>query len=75
MVAFIGSGLMARLFGSLIKVDYNGTPTSLQAVRTRCFTSPLRPKFASLLWGCPSSCSGWAFSGFSIVRTGFSASE
>jgi len=52
MVAFIGSGLMARLIGSLIKVDYHGKPTSLQAASYKMFYEPyFDPKFASLLWG------------------------
>lgn len=52
MVAFVGSGLMARLIGSLIKVDYDGKSTSLQAATYRMFYEPyFEPKFASLLWG------------------------
>jgi len=52
MVAFVGSGIMARTIGSLIKVNYNGKPTSLQAVTYKVMFEPyFDPKFASMLWG------------------------
>jgi predicted acyltransferase len=48
LVAFIGSGIMARLIGSLIKV--NGI--SLQQLSYKVAFQPLFPdKLASLLWG------------------------
>lgn len=51
MVAFLGSGLMARLIGSLIKVDVGGKTLSLQAASYQLFYEPyFAPKFASLLW-------------------------
>ncbi|HEY3053976.1 MAG TPA: DUF5009 domain-containing protein [Thermoanaerobaculia bacterium] len=51
LVAFIGSGLMARLFGSLIKVNVGGTPTSLNEASYKLFFEPyFEPRFASLLW-------------------------
>jgi predicted acyltransferase len=49
MVAFLGSGLMARLIYSIIKVDYAGQPISLQAAIYRSlFGSWLEPRNASL---------------------------
>ncbi len=52
LLAFVGSGLMARLIGSLIKVNYNGKPTPLQAVSYKMFYEPyFEPRLASLLWG------------------------
>ncbi len=51
MVAFVGSGLMARLCGSLIKVNVGGTPTSLNQASYKLFFEPwFEPRFASLLW-------------------------
>jgi predicted acyltransferase len=51
LVAFVGSGLMARLIDSLIKVNYNGKPTSLHAISYAVAFEPFFvPKFASLLW-------------------------
>ncbi|GAC1398302.1 MAG: DUF5009 domain-containing protein [Thermoanaerobaculia bacterium] len=51
MVAFVGSGLMARLFGSLIKVNVGGQPTSLLAASYQILYEPFfEPRFASLLW-------------------------
>jgi predicted acyltransferase len=51
LVAFVGSGLMARLIDSLIKVQYNGKPTSLHQVSYLVSFDPFfAPKFASLLW-------------------------
>lgn len=50
LVAFVGSGLMARLIG-MIKVNVGGTPTSLQEASYQLFFEPFFvPKFASLLW-------------------------
>jgi len=52
LVAFVGSGLMARLIDSLIKVNYNGKPTSIHQVTYAVAFEPFfDPKFASLLWG------------------------
>jgi predicted acyltransferase len=51
LVAFVGSGLMARLIDSLIKVPYHGKPTSLHQVSYLVSFDPFfAPKFASLLW-------------------------
>jgi predicted acyltransferase len=51
LVAFVGSGLMARLIDSLIKVNYNGKPTSIhQLTYAIAFEPFFAPKFASLLW-------------------------
>ena len=51
LVAFVGSGLMARLIDSLIKVQYNGKPASLHQVSYLVSFDPFfAPKFASLLW-------------------------
>jgi predicted acyltransferase len=51
LVAFVGSGLMARLIDSLIKVQYHGKPTSLHQVSYLVSFDPFfAPKFASLLW-------------------------
>src|ERR1051325_968550 len=47
MAAFVGSGLMARLIDSLIKVDGK----SLHQITFQWMNSPwMSPKFASLLW-------------------------
>jgi predicted acyltransferase len=49
ILAFVGSGVMARLIYSLIKVDYNGKSVSLQsAIYQSAFASWLEPKNASL---------------------------
>lgn len=49
IIAFVGSGMMARLIYSLWKVEYAGAPTSVQAVVYReLFASWLAPKNASL---------------------------
>ncbi|MEK7401799.1 MAG: DUF5009 domain-containing protein [Gemmatimonadota bacterium] len=49
MVAFVGSGIVARLIYSLIKVDYNGQSVSLQAAIYRSlYASWLSPMNASL---------------------------
>ena len=51
LVAFVGSGMMARLLG-IIKVDYEGKPTSLQAASYKLLFEPyFEPHFASMLWG------------------------
>ena len=51
MVAFLGSGIMARAIGSLIKIDYEGKQTALQAVTFKAFYAPFfPPQLASLLW-------------------------
>ena len=49
MVAFVGSGLMARMIYSILKVDYQGQSIALQAFIYRtAFASWLDPKNASL---------------------------
>lgn len=49
MVAFVGSGVMARLIYSILKVDYQGQTVSLQAFIYRsAFASWLEPRTASL---------------------------
>jgi predicted acyltransferase len=49
ILAFVGSGLMARIIYSLIKVDYNGKSVSLQsAIYQSAYASWLEPKNASL---------------------------
>jgi predicted acyltransferase len=49
ILAFVGSGLMARLIYSLIKVSYDGKQVSLQsAIYQSAFASWLEPKNASL---------------------------
>jgi predicted acyltransferase len=51
LVAFVGSGMMARLLG-VIKVNYAGKPVSLQAASYRLLFEPyFEPRFASMLWG------------------------
>ena len=51
LVAFVGSGLMARTTDSLIKVQWRGQLTSLHAVTYDLIALPIfTPKFASLLW-------------------------
>lgn len=51
IIAFVGSGMMARTLGSLIKVDVNGTPTGLQSVVYKeWFTPFLAPRNASLAY-------------------------
>jgi predicted acyltransferase len=52
LVAFAGSGLMARTIDSLIKVNYQGKPTSLHEWSYRIAFQPFfADRFASLLWG------------------------
>ncbi len=51
MVAFVGSGLMVKIFGSLVTVNVGGKPTSLLGATYQLFYEPFfEPKFASLLW-------------------------
>ena len=51
ILAFVGSGLMARLMYSLIKVPYEGTSIPLQAAIYRSLFEPFfSPKNASLLF-------------------------
>jgi len=52
LVAFAGSGLMARTIDSLIKVESAGRKVSLHQLSYERFFEPYFPeKFASLLWG------------------------
>ena len=49
IIAFVGSGMMARLIYSLWKVDVDGRPTSIEAVvYQNIFASWLEPRDASL---------------------------
>ena len=49
ILAFVGSGVMARIIYSLIKVTYDGKPVPLQsAIYQAAFASWLEPKNASL---------------------------
>jgi predicted acyltransferase len=49
IVAFVGSGMLARLIYTLWRVDYNGKPTSVEAVIYRTgFHSWLPDRMASL---------------------------
>ena len=49
IVAFVGSGIMARLIYSMIKVNYDGQPIAIQAAVYRSmFASWLSPQNASL---------------------------
>ncbi|HEX9162605.1 MAG TPA: heparan-alpha-glucosaminide N-acetyltransferase domain-containing protein [Thermoanaerobaculia bacterium] len=51
LVAFAGSGLMARTTDSLIKVNVGGKLTSLHQASYELFYEPFfEPRFASLLW-------------------------
>jgi len=51
LVAFVGSGLMARIIGSLVKLPYHGKPTPLQAISYQMlFAGWLPPRLGSLLW-------------------------
>jgi predicted acyltransferase len=51
LIAFVGSGLMARLAGSLLKIHVGGKNISLnQASYQWLFQPYFAPKFASLLW-------------------------
>jgi predicted acyltransferase len=52
LIAFVGSGLMARTIDSLWKVQYAGKPTSIHQLTYQIAFEPFfAPKFASLLWG------------------------
>jgi len=52
LVAFVGSGIMARLIGSLIKVNVGGKVVSLQQASYQLAFQPFLPdRLASLLWG------------------------
>jgi len=52
LIAFVGSGLMARLIDSLLKVDIGGKKVSLHQASYQLWFQPFFPeKFASLLWG------------------------
>jgi predicted acyltransferase len=52
LVAFAGSGLMARTIDSLIKVERDGGKVSLHELSYEVLFQPYFPdKFASLLWG------------------------
>jgi predicted acyltransferase len=51
LVAFVGSGVMARLIYSILKVEYHGAEVSLQsAIYQGMFASWLEPRNASLLF-------------------------
>ncbi|MEP6508744.1 MAG: DUF5009 domain-containing protein, partial [Gemmatimonadales bacterium] len=57
IVAFVGSGVLARIIYTLWKVDYNGTPTPMESVIYQSVFAPLmEPKNASL-----------AMAGFTVV--------
>jgi predicted acyltransferase len=52
LIAFVGSGLMARIIDSLWKVNVGGKQMSLQQASYHFTFEPwFPPKFASLLWG------------------------
>ncbi len=52
LIAFVGSGLMARLIDSLLKVDIGGKKVPLHQASYQLWFEPFFPeKFASLLWG------------------------
>lgn len=52
LIAFVGSGVMARLIDSLLKADVGGKKVSLHQASYQLFFEPFFPaKFASLLWG------------------------
>jgi predicted acyltransferase len=51
LVAFIGSGLMARLIASLIKFHRGGETVTLQTLTFEPFEAVLPPRVASLAWG------------------------
>jgi predicted acyltransferase len=51
LIAFAGSGVMARLIDSLLKVDLGGRKISLHQASYQLLFEPYFPdKFASLLW-------------------------
>jgi len=52
LIAFVGSGLMARTIDSLWKVNYGGKLVSIHQLTYQLAFEPFFPaKFASLLWG------------------------
>jgi predicted acyltransferase len=52
LVAFVGSGIMARCIDSLFKITIAGKKVSLHQASFDAFFKPYFPdKFASLLWG------------------------
>ena len=52
LIAFVGSGLMARTIDSLVKINFHGQRVSLhQASYELMFEPYFDAKFASLLWG------------------------
>jgi predicted acyltransferase len=52
LVAFVGSGIMARCIDSLFKITIDGTKVSLHQASFDLLFDPYFPdKFASLLWG------------------------
>jgi predicted acyltransferase len=52
LVAFVGSGIMARCIDSLFKITIDGKKTSLHQASFDAFFAPYFPdRFASLLWG------------------------
>ena len=52
LVAFVGSGMMARCIDSLFKITIGGKKVSLHQASFDAFFAPYFPdKFASLLWG------------------------
>lgn len=51
LLAFLGSGLMARVIGSLVKIPFRGKTVSLQQASYEALFAPFfTPKFASLSW-------------------------
>ena len=51
LIAFVGSGLMARLTDSLLKINVGGKPVSWHQASYQLWFEPFFPeKFASLLW-------------------------
>ncbi len=57
LVAFVGSGLMARIIASLVKLQYHGKATPLQAISYQMlFAGWLPPRLGSLLWGLSFVC-------------------
>ena len=52
LVAFLGSGIMARCIDSLIKVQFRGERMSLHQASFELMSADwLSPRFASLIWG------------------------
>jgi predicted acyltransferase len=51
LIAFVGSGVMARLIGSLLKVNIDGQPVAWQAASYQLLFKPyFEAKFGSFLW-------------------------